>query len=131
MRVLINSPVQVKLADPTASRKPVGNDSGTGGYGLVVVINFKDDHAVNVMISEQGARNGEVFADLCKKWGKPPYLPYDYASELGTGNKATWGDKKDIYAEYDPSRYSFNGQSVTIFDAKAFPKAPARKRVRM
>lgn len=131
MRVLIDSPVQLKLADPTASGELIGNDRGPGESGLVLVINFKDDRATNVMIKEQGTEHGEVFEDLCKKWGKPPYLPYDYANELGTGNKATWGDKNDVYAEYDPSLTSFSVQSVTIINAKAFPKTAPRKRVQM
>ena len=83
-------------------------------------------------ISEQGAMHGEVFEDISKKWGKPTFLPPGYNNERGTSNRATWGDKNNIYADYNPSIYSFTAQSVTIYDAVALKsQAPVRQAVPM
>jgi len=128
MQVRENRPTQLKIADPTASGKPVGGDSGSGGAGLVLVIDFKDDLAVSINVTEQGAMRGEVFEDLSKKWGKPEHLPPDYNNELGTQDQATWGDKGDVYAVYNPSIYSYGAQSVTIRDALAFALAPQKRK---
>ena len=132
MVVLENIPQQLKIVDSTASGRPVGDDSGRGGSGLILLINLKDDKAVTVSISEQGAIHGEVFQDISKKWGKPSHLPSGYDSELGTADRATWGDKSNVYADYNPSIYSYGAQSVTIYDAVALtPHVPARKGVTM
>ena len=132
MRALSNSLTVRRLVDPTASGATVGGASGSGGSGLVLQIRLVDSQAVTVMISEQGAMHGEVFDDVSKKWGKPPHLPIGYGNELGTSDRATWGDKKNVYADYNPSIYSYGGQSVTIYDAQALaPHARVRKSVPM
>jgi hypothetical protein len=128
MNVLVNQPDQIKAVDPTASGRPTGGASAPGGNGLILLINFKDAKSVSVMISEQGDMQGHVFDDLSKKWGKPDQLPSGFDSELGGGEKATWGDRKTVYAEYNSSIYSFGGQNVTIYDAQALaPKVEPRK----
>jgi hypothetical protein len=132
MRVIENVPSQLKLIDATASGRPTGDDSGSGGSGLILLINLANDAATSVMISEQGDNQGHVFDDLCKKWGKPSHLPSGYDSQLGTGDPAAWGDKKDVYASYNPNMYGFGGQHVTIYDAVALtPHVPTRKSVPM
>ncbi len=128
-RMLVNSssPQQIQLIDPT-----VKAPSGTAAYGLILNINFQNDVAVSVQIGEQGGAQGAAFEDICKKWGKPPHLPRGYDNELGTGDKATWGDRTSIYAEYNPSLYSYGGQTVTIYDAVALaPHPQVRKKVPM
>ena len=128
MVVLFNKPQQIQMVDPTVTTQVPGKARS----GLILLINLVNDTAVTVNIGEQGASHGEVFEDLSKKWGKPTHLPSGYDSELGAGDKATWGDKKTIYADYNPSIYSYGAQTVTIYDAVALaPHPQVRKAVPM
>jgi hypothetical protein len=99
MVVLYNHPEQIKLVDPSV----VGTDPKVTRSGLILRINMVHDAAVIVNIGEQGAAHGEIFEDLSKKWGKPSVLPPGYNSELGAGKRATWGNKADIYADFNPT----------------------------
>ena len=128
MVVLSNKPQQIQMVDPTVTTQVPGKPRS----GLILLINLVNDTAVSVNIGEQGGSHGEVFEDLSKKWGKPTHLPPGYNNELGTGDKATWGDKKTIYADYNPSIYSYGAQTVTIYDAIALaPHPQVRKAVPM
>ena len=128
MIVVSNTTEQLKLVDPT-----VNAPSGTQAYGLIMLVNLKNDTAVTVNVGEQGGAKSATFEDLSKKWGKPSSLPNGWDIEMGApGGKATWGDRKTIYADYNPSLYSFGGQTVTIYDAVALaPHPQARKSVPM
>ncbi len=128
MRVLAEGPTSLKLADPTASGNAVGGASGSGGSGLVLLIQFMNDRATTIMISEQGDMHGHVFEDLSKKWGTPEDLPSGYDSEDGSSRPATWGDRSTVYAEYHSSIYAFGGQNVTIYDAKALAPHPEERK---
>jgi hypothetical protein len=133
MVVREDRPQQLKITDATAAGTPTGTGMGYGGKGLVLVIDFKDDKSVKVNISEQGELTNQMFDDLSKKWGKPSSLPYGWEDERGApGDKATWGDKKNIYADYNPSLYSYFPKSVTIYDAVALaPHTQPRQRIPM
>jgi hypothetical protein len=120
MVVVSNTAQQLKLVDPT-----VNAPSGTRAYGLIMTINLVNDTAVMVNFGEQGGAQGATFQDISKKWGKPTSQPPGWDSELGArGGKATWGDKKTVYADYNPSMYSMGGQTVTIYDAVALAPHP-------
>ena len=128
MIVLFNKPQQIQMVDPTVTNQVPGKPRS----GLILLINLVNDTSVTVNIGEQGASHGEVFEDLSKKWGKPTHLPIGYNNELGTGDKAFWGDKKTVYAEYNPSIYSYGAQTVTIYDAVALaPHPQVRKAIPM
>ena len=122
MKVVANTPKDLTIVDSTVDAagqlNGVGGNISIRGSGLVLRIGLENDTATIIIISEQGATHGEVFQDLSKKWGKPEHLPRDYSNELGTSDKATWGNKSDVYAEYDPSQYSFLGQTVRILDGE-------------
>lgn len=127
MLINSNTAQELKLIDPTVS-VPMG----TRAYGLILTVSLKNDTAVSVNVGEQGAERDEVLQDLIKKWGKPPHLPAGYDNELGTTDKASWGDKKTVYAEYNPSLYGYGGRTVTIYDAVALaPHPEVRKGVAM
>jgi hypothetical protein len=120
MVIVSNTTQQLKLVDPT-----VNAPNGTRAYGLIMSMNLVNDTAVMVNVGEQGGAQGATFEDVSKKWGKPTSQPPGWDSELGArGGKATWGDKKTVYADYNPSMYSMGGQTVTIYDAVALAPHP-------